>query len=262
MFFAFDAVTLGYGRGARFSPVIDGLSLAIGRGEIVALVGPNGCGKSTLLAAVPGLLRPRSGRVLWQGRDLAALPPRERARQIAYLAQRNDAPSDITVRTLVGYGRWPHERNGARDAAVVERVLEQVGLAPLAERRLDSLSGGERQRAWLGLALAQEPQLLLLDEPTTYLDIGHAMGLLALIRRLRDKAGLTVFVVLHDLNLAARFADRMVVMNAGRIVADGTPREVLTARMLREVFLTEAAVCVGEDGVPYFIPHAGGDLLC
>lgn len=258
MLLQFDAVTLGYGRRPR--PVIDALSLALRQGEVTALVGPNGCGKSTLLSAVPGLLAPRAGRVLLRGRDLAAMSPRARAGQIAYLAQRNDAPGDIPVRTLVGYGRWPHGRDGARDAAVIERVLGQVGLASLADRRLDSLSGGERQRAWLGMALAQEPTLLLLDEPTTYLDIGHALALMALIRRLCAAEGLTVFVVLHDLNLAARFADRMVVMDAGRIVADGAPRAVLTAELLRDVFATEAEIVLDAAGAPCFIPHAGGEF--
>lgn len=253
MYFGFDAVTVGYGR--RTPPVVRALTLALQEGEIAALIGPNGCGKSTLLGTVPRLLSPSSGEVVFRDAPLRSLSPRQTAQKIAYLGQFHTAPGDLPVRTLVSYGRYPHGRDAVRDRVIVDDAMARTGLTALADRPLDALSGGERQRAWLAMAVAQQAELLLLDEPTTYLDVGYQLEVLDLIRTLRDELGVTVLMVLHDLNLAARFADRLCVMRAGEIVADGTPDEVLTPAMLREVFGITAAVYRDENsGRPYFIP--------
>ena len=253
MYFGFDRITAAYGRGKP--SVLRELTLPIAQGEIVALLGPNGCGKSTLLRTVPRLLRSQSGRVIYRDAPLSLLSPRKAAQKIAYLAQSHTAPPDLPVRTLVGYGRYPHGHDAARDAAILNDTLKRTGLTGLADRPLSALSGGERQRAWIAMAVCQQPEILLLDEPTTHLDIGYQLEVLELVRSLRDELGITVLMVLHDLNLAARYADRLCAMRDGRIVADGSPRSVLSAAMLRDVFGISADIY--HDSVndcPYFIP--------
>lgn len=252
MYFGFDRLTVAYGRGR---PILRALTLELAQGEITALVGPNGCGKSTLLKTVPGLLRPSAGEVIYRNAPLRALAPRKAAQKIAYLGQFHTAPGDLPVRTLVGYGRYPHGRDAARNRAIVDDALARTGLTALANRPLATLSGGERQRAWIAMALCQQPEILLLDEPTTYLDVGYQLEVLELVRALRDELGMTVLMVLHDLNLAARYADRLCAMRAGAIVSDGSPGAVLTPAMLREVFGIAAEVHRDEtNNCPYFIP--------
>lgn len=253
MYFGFDRLTVAYGRGQP--PVLRELTLSLEPGRITALVGPNGCGKSTLLKTVPRLLRPRAGAVIYRGQPLYALSPRKAAQKIACLGQFHTAPDDLPVRTLVSYGRYPHGRDAAKDRAIVADALARTGLTALADRPLSTLSGGERQRAWIAMVLCQQPEILLLDEPTTYLDIGCQLEVLELIRALRDSMGVTVLMVLHDLNLAARYADRLCVMRNGSIDADGTPDAVLTAAMLRDTFCITAEIHRDEtNGCPYLIP--------
>jgi iron complex transport system ATP-binding protein len=234
-------VTLGYGERV----VVDALDLAIPDGAVTAVIGPNGCGKSTLLRALGRLLRPRGGEVLLDGARIDTLPTREVARVLGMLPQSPVAPEGITVADLVTRGRHPHQawfRQWSRDdEAVVTRAMEETGVLDLAERPVDALSGGQRQRAWIAMALAQGTDLLLLDEPTTHLDLAHAVEVLDLVDRLHDR-GRTVVMVLHDLNLAARYADHLVAMRDGRIVAAGPPREVLTPHLLADVFGLQAVV--------------------
>lgn len=243
---ALAARDLRAGYGAR--AVLDGVSLEIPRGGITALVGPNGSGKSTLLKALARLLAPTRGAVLLEGEAIASLPTAAVARRLAILPQAPVAPAALTVRELVEQGRYPHV--GAlrmlrrQDHDAVREALALTGLEPFAHRALDALSGGERQRAWIALALAQDTPVLLLDEPTTFLDVGHQMEVLGLVERLERERGLTVVMVLHDLNQAARHADRMVVLQAGRVVADGPPSEVFEPGMLARVFRIEARVLV------------------
>ncbi|HEX3721176.1 MAG TPA: ABC transporter ATP-binding protein [Nitrolancea sp.] len=250
------AVSAGYG--SRL--VLEQLSLSIKRGSITALVGPNGSGKSTVLKALARMLHPRHGAVYLDGRDIARLPTREVARRLAILPQSPSAPEELTVAELVEQGRYPHV--GAlrlfddADRAAIARALDETGMTEFRERALDSLSGGERQRAWIALALAQETPILLLDEPTTYLDIGHQFEVLDLIRRLNVEQEMTIVLVLHDLNQAARFSRRMVVFEAGAIIADGTPTAVLTPDMLARVFHVLAHVAPHpEDGSPVCLPY-------
>jgi iron complex transport system ATP-binding protein len=256
---ALESAALSAGYGSRL--VLEQLSLSIERGSITALVGPNGSGKSTMLKALARLLRPRHGAVYLDGRDISRLPTREVARRLAILPQAPSAPEELTVAELVEQGRYPHAGPlrlfDAADHAAVARALAATNMTEFRARPLDRLSGGERQRAWIALALAQETPILLLDEPTTYLDIGHQFDVLDLIRRLNRAQGLTIVLVLHDLNQAARFSGRMVVFEDGGIVADGTPAAVLTPELLASVFHVHAHVVPHpEDGSPVCLPYA------
>lgn len=220
--------------------VVEGLSLRIPVGKITCIVGANACGKSTLLRGLARLLRPRGGSVLLDGEDIHRLPTKEVARRVGILPQQPVAPEGITVADLVARGRNPHQRwlrqFSPEDELAVLTALEATETAELAERSVDELSGGQRQRVWIALALAQGTPLLLLDEPTTFLDLAHQIEVLDLLDRLNETEGRTVVLVLHDLHLACRYAHHLVAMRAGRIVAEGYPAEVITPDRVREVF--------------------------
>ncbi|MFF7296697.1 ATP-binding cassette domain-containing protein [Streptomyces sp. NPDC008265] len=234
-------VTVGYG--AR--SVIDDLHVEIPPGVITTIIGSNGCGKSTLLRTLSRLLKPTSGQVVLDGDDIATLRTRDVAKKLGLLPQTPVAPEGLTVADLVARGRHPHQswlrQWSSDDAAVVERALAMTGVSDLADRPVDALSGGQRQRVWISMTLAQGTDLLLLDEPTTYLDLAHAIDVLDLVDDLHE-AGCTVVMVLHDLNLATRYSDNLVVMKAGSILAQGHPREVITAELLLEAFGLRAKV--------------------
>ncbi|MGY2064194.1 ABC transporter ATP-binding protein [Blastococcus sp. SYSU DS0619] len=239
--------------------VVDDLDLQLTEGSFTAIVGPNGCGKSTLLKALGRLLRPTSGQVLLDGRAIARTPTREVAKVLGLLPQTPVAPEGLTVGDLVARGRHPHQnwlRQWSRDdEAVVTEALSWTSMSELADRPVDALSGGQRQRAWISMALAQGTDLLLLDEPTTYLDLSHQIDVLDLVGRLHAERGRTVVVVLHDLNLAARYAQRLVAMKDGALVASGAPAEVLTEQLLADVFELEARVITDPvAGSPMVVP--------
>ncbi|MEU2101047.1 ABC transporter ATP-binding protein [Nocardia sp. NPDC019255] len=250
-----EEITLGYGD----QVIVNGLSLTITPGVITTVIGPNGCGKSTLLRSLGRLLRPREGRVMLDGKAISTMKTKDVARIVGMLPQSPVAPEGLTVADLVARGRHPHQSwfrqwSGA-DESEVTTALEQTGIADLADRPLDELSGGQRQRAWISMALAQGTDILLLDEPTTYLDLAHSIEVLDLVDRLHADLGRTVVMVLHDLNLAIRYSDHLVVMHAGRVVAAGAPGEVMSAELLREVFDLDARVL--EDpvsGRPMIVP--------
>lgn len=250
------ALRAGYGR----SCVLDGVDFRIEPGTITALLGPNGCGKSTLLKVMGRLLTPRSGEVLIDGKEINAYETGKLARKLAILSQFHHTPAELTVEELAGYGRYPHRQllGGltARDREVVENVLEVTGLTGLRRRPVRNLSGGERQRVWMALALAQEPEILLLDEPTTFLDLAGQFEVAELICKLKAERGLTVLMVLHDVNLAARFADMLLLMKRGRICYAGGPREVLTPEVLAEIYGVRSRVMMMEDGTPHCVPQS------
>ncbi|MFC8047577.1 ABC transporter ATP-binding protein [Nocardia sp. NPDC057353] len=250
-----EAVTLGYGDRV----IVDGLSLEIAPGVVTTVIGPNGCGKSTLLRSLGRLLRPSAGQVVLDGKAISAMRTRDVARIVGMLPQTPVAPEGLTVADLVARGRHPHQswirQWSAGDEDEVATALAQTGIADLADRPLDELSGGQRQRAWISMALAQGTDILLLDEPTTYLDLAHSLEVLDLVDRLHADYGRTVVMVLHDLNLAIRYSDRLVVMAAGRIVAQGAPAEIVTPELLREVFRLEATVLDDPmSGRPLIVP--------
>ncbi len=227
---------VGYGN----QTILKNLSIEIERGKVTALVGPNGSGKSTLLKTLARLLSPSSGQVYLNGVALTRLATRDIARQLAILPQNPVAPPGLSVGELVEQGRFPHVGPlgmlRRQDREAIAEALSLTAMTEFAHRRLDNLSGGERQRAWISLALAQETPLLLLDEPTSFLDIGHQLEVLEIVRQLNRDRAMTIILVLHDLNQAARYSDRMVVLKRGRIIADGTPRRVLTPELLAEAF--------------------------
>lgn len=224
----------------RRREVLHALDLTLPRGDLVALVGTNGSGKTTLLRLLTGLLKADAGDVRFDGRPLPAWRQIDLARRVAVLPQQLDLPAGFRVAELVEMGRAPHARrlfaSTEADERAVARALADADALDLADRFAEELSGGERQRVLVAMALAQEPDLLLLDEPTLHLDLAHQVALLAAIRRLRDQRGLTVLAVLHDLNLAAAFAPRVAVLDGGRVVADGPPGEVLSPDLVRRVF--------------------------
>ncbi|MGY4103560.1 ABC transporter ATP-binding protein [Nocardia sp. R16R-3T] len=248
-------VTLGYGDRV----IVDGLDIDIAPGVVTTVIGPNGCGKSTMLRSLGRLLRPRQGRILLDGKAISMMKTKDVARIIGMLAQSPVAPEGLTVADLVARGRHPHQswirQWSATDEAEVMSALAATGIAVLADRALDELSGGQRQRAWISMALAQGTDILLLDEPTTYLDLAHSVEVLDLIDRLHDDLGRTVVMVLHDLNLAIRYSDQLIVMRDGRIVAQGAPADIIDVALLREVFDLDASVL--EDpvsGRPMIVP--------
>ncbi|MFB6954141.1 ABC transporter ATP-binding protein [Streptomyces niveus] len=241
--------------------VVHDLELAVPDGRVSVIVGPNACGKSTTLRALGRLLKPKSGSVLLDGEELARIPTRKIAQSIGLLPQSPTAPEAITVADLVSRGRQPHQhwwqQWSEEDERAVTEAMARTDVTDLAERSVDELSGGQRQRVWIAMALAQETDLLLLDEPTTFLDIAHQVEVLDLVRRLNHEQGRTVVIVLHDLNQAARYADHLVAMKSGRIVAEGHPGEIVTAELVREVFGLESVVVPDPvTGSPLVVPGA------
>jgi iron complex transport system ATP-binding protein len=250
-------------RGLRLAydgaPVVHDLDLAVPDGAVTAIVGANACGKSTLLRGLARIMRPRSGAVTLDGADIHRLPTKEVARTVGLLPQSPTAPDGIRVADLVARGRHPHQgvlrRWSREDDEVVAAALTATGTQELADRPVDALSGGQRQRVWIAMALAQDPDILLLDEPTSFLDVAHQVDVLDLLAELNHLRGTTVVMVLHDLNLAARYADHMIAMAAGRIVTRGTPAEVMTPETIRGAFGLEARVVADPVcGTPMMVP--------
>lgn len=233
-------------------PVIDGETLVAEPGAVTALVGPNGSGKSTLLKGLAKQLTPEVGSVLVDGQDVFEMDTKELARKLGLLSQESTSPDSITVEDLVYHGRYPHrgffETVTEKDQRAVNRAIERAGCGHLREREVGSLSGGQKQLAWIAMVLAQDTDVLLLDEPTTFLDMHHQLEVMEIIETLRDESDITVVVVLHDIEQAARLADRVVALKDGEIQARGTPEEVVTEDLLADVFEIDAAVDVTERG--------------
>ncbi len=245
---AYDSVT-----------IIEQLSATIERGQVTALVGPNGCGKSTLLKGVARLLRPKNGAILLDGNAIHKIPTKQLAKQLGILPQGPSAPEGLTVYELVAQGRYPHQgflqQWSAEDEHVCREAIALTNMVQYADRPLDTLSGGQRQRAWIAMSLAQATPILLLDEPTTFLDIGYQLEVMEIIEKLNSERHMTILLVLHDLNQAARYSDRMIVLKEGAIYTDGTPHEVLTADLLADVFNVHANILIDPNsGAPICVP--------
>lgn len=258
-----ERLRLGYDQ----KVVFENIDLRIERGSVTTLIGANGCGKSTLLKAFGRLLSPLSGEVRLGGEPLHRLSAKRVARRLAVLPQKPLTPAATSVRDLVLRGRHPHQSLlrpwTPADAAAVEAALVATGLTEVADRDVNTLSGGQLQRAWVALVLAQDAPTILLDEPTTFLDLSHQLDVLRLVRRINQEQGTTIVMVLHDLSLAARFSDRLVVLHEGRVLADGTPWQVLTPQVLATAFdLTAQVIADPATGSPLVIPMepSGGSL--
>ncbi len=250
-----EHLTLGYGD----RTIVDDLELTIPPGKITAIVGPNACGKSTLLRAMSRLLAPRAGHVLLDGAAVHRMPAKELARVLGLLPQSPIAPEGITVADLVGRGRNPHQgllrRWSTTDDEVVAEALAATETLSLADRAVDELSGGQRQRVWIAMALAQRTDLLLLDEPTTFLDVSHQIEVLDLLTDLNRRRGVTVVMVLHDLNLAARYSDHLIAMRDGAIITSGTAAQVLDAETIEAVFgIRNEVITDPRSGKPLMLP--------
>lgn len=243
-----DAALRGEGISVGYEDrvIIEPMDVALPKGRVTSIIGPNGCGKSTLLKALSRTMPVRAGAVYLNGQALAEMPTAEAARQMALLPQSPQAPGGLTVKELVSYGRYPHQKGFGRlterDREIIAWALSITHLEAFADRALDALSGGQRQRAWIAMALAQDTDLILLDEPTTYLDMAHQLEVLELLQSLNRDQGKTIALVIHELNLAARFSDWMIAMKDGSIRAAGTAEQVMTPAMMREVFGLEALI--------------------
>jgi iron complex transport system ATP-binding protein len=240
----------------RESLVIDGESIRISIGKITALIGPNGSGKSTLLKTLARQVTPEAGRVILDGNDVVTMPSVELARKLGILFQENVAPGDLTVEELVFHGRHPHRRLfeslTPEDATAVDEALRLADLDDLRHRQISHLSAGQRQLAWIAMAVAQAPHYLFLDEPTTFLDLAHQFDVMDLIRRLNRELGKTIVLAVHDLNLVARYADHVFALRDGKIITSGTPTELLTVEILRQIFDVETKIIRGEAHETFF----------
>lgn len=237
-----DSISIRYEK----TNIINNFSFSVKKGEIASIIGPNGSGKSTLLKAVAKFIPYHEGTVLIGGKDLCSMKSKEVSQTMCMLSQKNQAPNDMTVIELISYGRHPHkkwyEKINEEDMKIVHWSLERTHLTGYENRLVSSLSGGESQRAWIAMALAQRPKILLLDEPTTFLDISHQHEVLELVRELNHEMGMTVVMVLHDLNQAARYSDQIIVVQKGNRIMCGSPTCVMTPDMIREVYKMNAEV--------------------
>ncbi len=252
-----DAVTLKYDE----RTVATDLSVAIPDASFTVIVGPNACGKSTLLRALARLLKPATGKVILDGGDIASLPAKETARRLGLLPQSSIAPEGITAADLVARGRYPHQsflrQWSLADEAAVAQAMDATGITELATRAVDELSGGQRQRVWIALVLAQDTPILLLDEPTTYLDIAHQIELLDLLARL-NREGRTVVAVLHELNHACRYASHLIAVREGAVIAQGKPGDIVTEKLVEDVFgLASLIIADPVSGTPLIVPKSG-----
>lgn len=237
-----QALTIGY----EGNIIVPELDLEIKEGKITAIIGPNGCGKSTILKTMARLHPAMSGAVYLDGRKIKETPTKEIAKRLAILPQTPEAPDDLSIYDLVSYGRTPYQAGFSRlnqhDREMIDWSLNVTGLADLKHKSLDALSGGQRQRAWIAMAIAQETKLLLLDEPTTYLDLAHQLEVLELLKKLNKEDQRTIVMVIHDLNHASRFADELVAIKAGKLIHQGTPEQVMDKEVLKEVFNIDTAI--------------------
>lgn len=226
--------------------IVDNLSIEIPKGEITVIIGPNGCGKSTTLKTIARMLKPTNGNIFLLGNDIEKIPTKEIAKQMSILPQTPKAPEGLTVTELVAYGRFPHQKGFGKllkeDKDIIDWSIKATNVEEFKDKQIGSLSGGQTQRVWIAMALAQQSELILLDEPTTYLDLAHQLEILELLQKLNQEQQRTIVMVLHDLNLSSRFADYMIAVRSGNVVCSGTPFEVMTKENLKSVFNIDAEI--------------------
>lgn len=249
-------LNIGYGDTA----IVNDLNLTVPTGQITALVGANGSGKSTILKTMARLMKPKSGGVLLDGQSIHSQSTKQVAKQLAILPQNPTAPDGLTVSELVAYGRFPHQKGfgtmTSEDKSIIQWSIEVTGMTDFYDRPVDQLSGGQRQRAWIAMALAQQTEILFLDEPTTFLDMAHQLEVLHLLHKLNKEEGRTIIMVVHDLNHASRYAHHIVAIKSGTVISEGTPQQVMTKDVLRKVFGIEADIVPDpRTGVPLCLPY-------
>lgn len=232
--------------------IIENMNLSIPKGEISIIIGANGCGKSTLLKTIARILKPKKGNIFIHGKNVKESKPKALAREMAVLPQSPVCPDGLTVKELIAYGRFPHQKTMAglsiHDNEMIEWAIKETGLTEFADRPVDSLSGGQRQRAWIAMTLAQETDLILLDEPTTYLDMSYQLEVLLLLQKLNREKKITIVIVLHELNNACRFANHIIGLKKGKVVCEGKPSDVITTASLREIYGIDAVLEMSERG--------------
>lgn len=241
--------------------IVENFNIAIPQGKITALVGANGSGKSTILKTLARIMSPSAGSVLLDGKSIHKQSTKEVAKQLAILPQNPTAPDGLTVSELVSYGRFPYQKGFGsltrEDRSVIEWAIESTGMSEFTNRPIDQLSGGQRQRGWIAMALAQQTDILFLDEPTTFLDMAHQLEVLELLQKLNTSSGRTIIMVVHDLNHASRYAHHMIAIKKGQVVGEGSPQEVMTKEILREVFNIEADIIMDpRSGLPLCLPYS------
>ena len=249
-----EDLSLSYGD----KPVVQNLSLRVKKGQVVSIIGPNASGKSTILKSIAGIIKPVSGKIFIEEKDISKMDSKKLAQKVSILLQQNKNPDDMSIEELVYFGRYPHkkwfEAFEASDKKIIEEAMKLTNTFALRDKTLETLSGGERQRAWIAMALAQEPDILLFDEPTTYLDMAHQIEFLELVNRLNKETGVTVVLVLHDLNQAARYGNYLFAMKEGKIFAQGSPEEVLNPQNILNIYNIEAKI-FNAAGYPVVIPE-------
>ena len=249
-----EDLSLSYGD----KPVVQNLSLRVKKGQVVSIIGPNASGKSTILKSIAGIIKPVSGKIFIEEKDISKMDSKKLAQKVSILLQQNKNPDDMSIEELVYFGRYPHkkwfEAFEASDKKIIEEAMKLTNTFALRDKTLETLSGGERQRAWIAMALAQEPDILLFDEPTTYLDLAHQIEFLELVNRLNKETGVTVVLVLHDLNQAARYGNYLFAMKEGKIFAQGSPEEVLNPQNILNIYNIEAKI-FNAAGYPVVIPE-------
>lgn len=242
MAFTIEGLQAGY----EDNLILKNIATSIQKGKITTIIGPNGCGKSTLFKTIGRIVKVKQGVIKLYGEDMTRLKTKDIAKQVAILAQVNQAPEELTVGELVSYGRFPYRTNlkklSSEDQAAIDEALALTNTTEFKNRSLQALSGGQRQRVWLAMALAQQTDILLLDEPTTYLDMAHQLEVLKIVKMLNEKKGSTIVMVLHDINQAARFSDYLIAMKSGEVVAEGDVKQMMTAELLAKVFSIEAHI--------------------
>lgn len=251
MYFGFEDISISYGK----KNILDNLTLDIPQGKIITIIGQNGCGKSSLLKLLTKSSI-KDGNIYLMDKNLKKYKSKEKAKIIAYLPQIHCSPDDINVETLVGYGRYPYLKTGKslskEDKLIVKDALEKAGISHLAEQVVTTLSGGEKQRAWIAMTICQQPDILVLDEPTTYLDVCYQIEVLELVKKLNEELNMTIVMVLHDLNLASKYSDLLYVIKEKKLYKKGTPNEIITKENLKEIFNLDVEIM--HDNYPYFIP--------
>lgn len=256
-----EDLTLGY----ETKKVVTNLKMEIPRGKIISIIGPNGSGKSTILRSFSKLLNPLSGQIYLESKNLSNIDNKILAKRVAMLLQKNTCPRDLKVKDLIYYGRLPHKKwyelRNSEDDEIVEFAIKKTGTSSMVDKSISQLSGGESQRVWLAMAIAQNPEIMLLDEPTTYLDIGYQLELLELVKSLNKDMETTIIMVLHDLNQAAKYSDMIYILKDGKIYDCGKPENVINKKMLLEVYNVEGKIFHDEEGKPIVIPLRRGEKI-